>query len=152
MTVEFDQYAYKTSGTSGADGMAVVLSDATLTPQPGAFGGPLGYGYKTGISGFAGGWLGVGLDEYGNYANEGKYQPGVAAQAVSIRGSGSGTSGYRYLTGTASNLNPPVDSGTNSNRPHRYRITVDSAPQATRWPPSSGIPARGTVPWSAPST
>lgn len=127
VTVEFDQYAYKTSGTSGADGMAVVLSDATLTPQPGAFGGPLGYGYKTGISGFAGGWLGVGLDEYGNYANEGgSTNLGSRPQAVSIRGSGSGTSGYRYLTGTASNLNPPVDSGTNSNRPHRYRITVDS--------------------------
>ncbi|MDI3429866.1 MSHA biogenesis protein MshQ [Aeromonas sp. V90_14] len=127
VTVEFDQYAYKTSGTSGADGMAVVLSDATLTPQPGAFGGPLGYGYKTGISGFAGGWLGVGLDEYGNYANEGgTYNLGSRPQAVSIRGSGSGTSGYNYLAGTASNLNPPVDSGINGNRPHRYRITVDS--------------------------
>ncbi|WDA24136.1 MSHA biogenesis protein MshQ [Aeromonas hydrophila] len=127
VTVEFDQYAYKTSGTSGADGMAVVLSDATLTPQPGAFGGPLGYGYKTGISGFAGGWLGVGLDEYGNYANEGgTYNLGSRPQAVSIRGSGSGTSGYNYLAGTASNLNPPVDSGTNGSRPHRYRITVDS--------------------------
>lgn len=127
VTVEFDQFAYKTSGKSGADGMAVVLSDATLTPQPGAFGGPLGYGYKTGISGFAGGWLGVGLDEYGNYANEGGgNSPGSRPQAVSIRGSGSGTSGYNYLAGTASNLNPPVDSGTNGNRPHRYRITVDS--------------------------
>lgn len=127
VTVEFDQFAYKTFGTSGADGMAVVLSDSTLTPQPGAFGGPLGYGFKTGISGFAGGWLGVGLDEYGNYANEGgSYNLGSRPQAVSIRGSGSGTSGYRYLAGTTSNLNPAVDSGTNSNRPHRYRITVDS--------------------------
>ncbi len=127
VTVEFDQFAYKTSGTSGADGMAVVLSDATQTPQPGAFGGPLGYGFKTGFSGFAGGWLGVGLDEYGNYANEGgSYNLGSRPQAVSIRGSGSGTSGYNYLAGTGSNLSPPVDSGTNSNRPHRYRITVDS--------------------------
>ncbi len=127
VTIEFDQYAYKTFGTSGADGMAVVLSDATLTPQPGAFGGPLGYGFKTGISGFAGGWLGVGLDEYGNYANEGgNYNWGSRPQAVSIRGSGSGTSGYNYLAGTISNLSPSVDSGINGNRPHRYRITVDS--------------------------
>ncbi|MFU1554692.1 MULTISPECIES: DUF6701 domain-containing protein [Aeromonas] len=127
VTVEFDQFAYKTFGTSGADGMAVVLSDATLTPQPGAFGGPLGYGFKTGISGFAGGWLGVGLDEYGNYANEGgNYNWGSRPQAVSIRGSGSGTSGYNYLAGTVSNLSPSVDSGINGNRPHRYRITVDS--------------------------
>ncbi|UJQ37261.1 MSHA biogenesis protein MshQ [Aeromonas caviae] len=129
VTIEFDQYAYKTSGSSGADGMAVVLSDATITPQPGAFGGPLGYGFKTGISGFAGGWMGIGIDEYGNYANEGgSYNPGSRPQAVSIRGSGasSGTSGYRYLAGTASNLSPAVDSGTNGNRPHRYRITIDS--------------------------
>ncbi|MGN5056898.1 DUF6701 domain-containing protein [Aeromonas caviae] len=129
VTIEFDQYAYKTSGSSGADGMAVVLSDATITPQPGAFGGPLGYGFKTGISGFAGGWMGVGIDEYGNYANEGgSYNPGSRPQAVSIRGSGAslGTSGYRYLAGTASNLSPAVDSGTNGNRPHRYRITIDS--------------------------
>ncbi|MCH7348804.1 MSHA biogenesis protein MshQ [Aeromonas sp. MR7] len=127
VTIEFDQYAYKTFDTSGADGMAVVLSDATLTPQPGAFGGPLGYGFKTGISGFAGGWLGVGLDEYGNYANEGgNYNWGSRPQAVSIRGSGSGTSGYNYLAGTVSNLSPSVDSGINGNRPHRYRITVDS--------------------------
>ncbi|WGY77515.1 DUF6701 domain-containing protein [Aeromonas caviae] len=126
VTIEFDHYAH---GGNGADGMAVVLSDATITPQPGAFGGPLGYGFKTGISGFAGGWMGVGIDEYGNYANEGgSYNPGSRPQAVSIRGSGasSGTSGYRYLAGTASNLSPAVDSGTNGNRPHRYRITIDS--------------------------
>ena len=127
VTVEFDHYAYKTSGTSGADGMAVVLSDATITPQPGAFGGPLGYGFKTGISGFSGGWLGIGLDEYGNFANEGgSSNLGSRPQAVSIRGSGSGTSGYNYLSGSDSKLSPAVDSGTNSARPHRYRITVDS--------------------------
>lgn len=54
--VEFDHAAY---GGDGADGLGIVLSDATITPQPGSAGGPLGYGYKTGVSGFAGGWLGV---------------------------------------------------------------------------------------------
>ena len=51
--VEFDYFAY---GGSGADGAALVFSDASVTPQPGSFGGPLGYGYKPGVPGFAGGW------------------------------------------------------------------------------------------------
>ncbi|MBU2279780.1 MAG: DUF3494 domain-containing protein, partial [Gammaproteobacteria bacterium] len=133
--VEFDQIAYgKTSG-EGADGVAVVLSDASITPQPGAFGGPLGYGIKSGIPGFAGGWLGIGIDEYGNYSNEGgPASPGRRKQAVAIRGSGSGSNGYRYLAGTCNNgttntggncLSPAVDNN-NVSPAHRYRVTVDS--------------------------
>jgi len=133
MTIEFDQYAH--SG-NGADGMAVVLSDSRVTPQPGAFGGPLGYGFKTGVNGFAGGWLGVGIDEYGNFSGEGgTLNKGRRQQSVVVRGSGSGTSGYNYLKGTCNDgssnttgncLSPTVDSGSDSNRPHRYRLTIDS--------------------------
>ncbi|MFM4705418.1 DUF6701 domain-containing protein [Aeromonas bivalvium] len=133
VTIEFDQYAH---GGNGADGMAVVLSDARVTPQPGAFGGPLGYGFKPGVSGFAGGWLGVGIDEYGNFSGEGGLiNKGRRQQSVAVRGSGSGTSGYNYLRGTCNSgadnangncLSPTVDSGADGNRPHRYRLTVDS--------------------------
>jgi MSHA biogenesis protein MshQ len=131
VVVEFDYRAY---GGSGADGVAVVLSDATVTPQPGAFGGPLGYGFKPGIAGFAGGWLGFGLDEFGNFSNEGgSANVGLRRQSVVVRGSGSGTSGYRYLRGTCNNgttntnsncLSPAVDG--NQTNPHRYRFTIDS--------------------------
>lgn len=131
VTIEFNHYAY---GGSGADGMAVVVSDARVTPQPGAFGGPLGYGFKPGIPGFAGGWLGIGLDEYGNYSAEGgSTNVGSRRQSVVIRGSGSGTSGYRYLRGTCNNgayntgtncLSPAIDGNSNGN--YRYRITIDS--------------------------
>ncbi|MGE6224043.1 DUF6701 domain-containing protein [Aeromonas media] len=133
VTIEFDQYAH---GGNGADGMAVVLSDARVTPQPGAFGGPLGYGFKPGVNGFAGGWLGVGIDEYGNFSGEGgATNKGRRKQSVVVRGSGSGTSGYNYLKGTCKDgadnangncLSPTVDSGSDSNRPHRYRLTIDS--------------------------
>ena len=129
--IEFDHYAY---GGDGADGIAFVLSDAAITPQPGSAGGPMGYGYKPNVNGFAGGWLGFAIDEYGNFSAEGGPSgPGRRPQSVSIRGSGSGTSGYPYLRGTCSNgttntgscLSPKVDNN-NISPAHRYRITVDS--------------------------
>lgn len=130
--IQFDHYAY---GGTGADGIAVVLSDAAITPQPGAFGGPLGYGFKPGISGFAGGWLGIGIDEFGNFSGEGgSSNIGQRRQSVAVRGSGTGTSGYRYLKGTCNNgssntngncLSPTVD-GNNVSPAYRYKITIDS--------------------------
>ncbi len=130
--IEFDHYAY---GGDGADGIAIVLSDATVTPAPGAFGGPLGYGFKSGEPGFAGGWLGIGIDEYGNYSNEGGSgsKPGRRRQSVALRGSGSGETGYQYLAGACEDgkksssgdcLTPSVDDNNGAN--HRYKIVIDS--------------------------
>ncbi|MEO3678447.1 DUF6701 domain-containing protein [Rheinheimera sp. FR7-31] len=130
VVVEFDYYAWSSQGGTGADGVAVILSDATVTPQPGSFGGSLGYAQRNnGDAGFAGGWLGIALDEYGNFSNptEGRLGgPGFRPQSVSIRGSAAGN--YQYLTGTAANLNPRIDvrSTTTAAPGHRYRITVDS--------------------------
>jgi MSHA biogenesis protein MshQ len=137
VVVEFDYFGYN---GSGADGIAVVLSDGSVTPVAGAFGGSLGYAQKapppasdcetsTGCPGFAGGWLGVGLDEFGNFSNptEGRVGgPGSRRDAIALRGSGSGTTGYRYLAGT-NTLSPGVDiSGSTPGPNHRYRITIDN--------------------------
>lgn len=135
-TVEFEHFAY---GGTGADGIAVVFSDASVAPVAGAFGGSLGYAQKSnpgsdctivgGCPGFAGGWLGIALDEYGNFSNptEGRFGgTGQVADSVSIRGSGTGMAGYRFLQGTGT-LSPGVD-GNNvppGTVPHRYRIIVD---------------------------
>ena len=124
--VEFDLYAY---GGTGADGIVVTFSDASIPPVPGSYGGALGYAQRSGGGvGFAGGWLGVGIDEYGNFANpnEGKVGgSGFERDSVALRGSGSGTSGYPYLTSTGS-LSPGVDQiGGTPNPGHRYKITVD---------------------------
>lgn len=122
--LEFDYYAY--SG-SGADGLAIVLSDSAITPQPGSFGGSLGYAQRNnGDAGFAGGWIGIGLDEFGNFSNptEGRQGgPGARSDAVAIRGAYQGN--YRYLRGTRS-LTPGIDQPGNTPTPHRYRVTIDS--------------------------
>ncbi|WP_240778405.1 DUF6701 domain-containing protein [Shewanella polaris] len=132
VSIEFDHFAYD---GNGADGIALVLSDGSITPQAGAYGGPLGYGARSNENGFAGGWLGFGIDEYGNFSREGGPSgPGRRRQSVAIRGSGTGTAGYPYLRGTCSNgttntngscLSPTVDNN-NVSPAHRYRITIDS--------------------------
>lgn len=125
--LQFKYYAYN---GSGADGIAVTFSDAAVTPQPGGYGGSLGYAQLNGTSGFSGGWLGIALDEFGNFSNPTETRnggPGARQDSVSIRGSGAGTTGYRYLSGTAANLSPGVDSTSTAVGPgHTYRITLDS--------------------------
>ena len=142
IVVQFTDYAY--GGTDpGADGIGIVLSDASVAPVAGAFGGSLGYAPKqvalggdTTHPGFTGGWLGVGIDEYGNYSantegRTGGSAPGVTPESVAVRGSGSGYTGYAYMTGTSSLS--PLGIDTNASGDHlmtsgpgyKYRITVD---------------------------
>ncbi len=136
--IEFDHYAWSRIRGTGADGIAVVLSDATVTPQAGSFGGSLGYAQRdNGNNGFAGGWLGIALDEYGNFSNatEGRQEgDGFVPQSVSVRGSGTGLSGYRYITGTGT-LSPRIDRRNSQNaRPgYRYRIVIDARANNTAY-------------------
>lgn len=117
IVVEFDHYAY---GGTGADGIAVTLSDASITPQAGAYGGSLGYAQRTGVNGFGSGWLGVGIDEYGNFRNDdegrgdgGGTPTGLVPDSISVRGSGSGTTGY-LIHAESGTLSPGVDQVTAS--------------------------------------
>ena len=132
ISVEFRQYAYN---GSGADGIAVTLSDYSVPAVPGAFGGSLGYAQRTGVVGFAGGWLGVALDEYGNYQNptEGRLGgPGFIVDSVGARGSGSGMNGYRWLGGTAT-LVPQIDNNGSAtpSRGYYYQVIVDARNEPT---------------------
>ena len=137
--IEFEHNAY---GGTGADGIVLVLSDAAVEPVAGAPGRALGYAQNTvdGLpadeqAGFAGGWLGFAIDEYGNFSvstdgNNGG--PGFLSDTVVVRGHGNGTDGYNYLT-RSSQLNPGVDS-TSSSSPapgHKYRFTFNTYNEKT---------------------
>lgn len=141
ISVEFRQYAYGGSST-GADGMAVILSDYKVPPYPGAFGGSLGYAQKGdssvsdctttgGCPGFAGGWIGVGFDEYGGYSSSGEGRsggPGTRASAVAVRGSYASADykkGYPYLGGTAANTL------TNGSLGYNYQVIIDARAYTT---------------------
>ncbi len=114
------------SANTGADGMAFFLLDASLfsttgtgdntvfnVTKTGSFGGALGYDCSPGKSpadGFKGGYIGLGIDEYGNFANKGDngrsydpLSPGFAYNTITLRGSGNITS-TRF----------PVDSNDNA--------------------------------------
>jgi autotransporter-associated beta strand protein len=106
------QFSYASYNGTGADGITFFLADASKSFSVGAYGGSLGYAQKTvaggggaDINGMNGGYIGLGVDEYGNYANptEGRVGGiGASANAISVRGPGQGLTGYNYLGGTGS--------------------------------------------------
>jgi uncharacterized repeat protein (TIGR01451 family) len=101
-------------GTTGADGYSIYLFDGSYGPvtfDVGASGGSLGYDKKTVApvhAGLTGGYIGVGIDEWGNFSNptEGRLGgPGGRCNAVAVRGPFDHPSGaYYYLGGTASDV------------------------------------------------
>jgi hypothetical protein len=117
LDVTFDSYQYSPPtdppvATTGADGIVFFLAasdptNASASPITlGPFGGHLGYSDDpTGNTtpGLTNGYLGFGLDAYGNYSNDnfantacGEKQ-GFTPQSVAVRGPGNGTTGYCLL-------------------------------------------------------
>jgi autotransporter-associated beta strand protein len=103
-------FNYASYNGSGADGITFFLADASKTFAVGAYGGSLGYAQKTNaggggadINGMNGGYIGVGIDEFGNFSNpsEGRVGgTGFVPNAIAVRGPGQGLTGYNYLGGT----------------------------------------------------
>lgn len=98
-------FEYFTYGGTGADGLTIFLFDAAITNfLPGGFGGALGYGPGEGTPGLSGGYVGIGLDTWGNFGNffggpggfpGGPYE--LHPNSVVVRGPVN--SGYRFITG-----------------------------------------------------
>src|SRR5690606_17588280 len=100
---------------SGADGITFFLFDATASGSfiTGGFGGSLGYAQRAdqGLPGLSKGYLGIALDEFGNFSNslQGRVGgPGRQSGSVTLRGDGDGAgsiqpgtsvpnSNYEYL-------------------------------------------------------
>ncbi|MBC6607756.1 T9SS type A sorting domain-containing protein [Hymenobacter sp. BT188] len=109
-SISFEFFSYGRTGTSGADGFSVYLIDgATSNFRIGADGGSLGYAQRkrdansaTITPGVSNGYVGIGIDEYGNYSNAsearsgGLVASGLTPDAVTIRGKGNGTASTDY--------------------------------------------------------
>jgi len=130
LDITFDTYQY--NGT-GADGIAFTLAAANPSnPTPptatGPQGGDLGYAANTtgspGTAGLPYGYLGIGLDVYGNFANTplaggtGCTEPSpllintAYPESVTARGPGNGTTGYCILGSTATTYNKSSGGGS----------------------------------------
>lgn len=144
ITASFNYVSY---GGNGADGITFFLADASATFGVGAYGGSLGYAQKTlaggatDINGMNGGYIGLGIDEFGNYANNSEGRVGgfdtntatMTPDAVSIRGPGTGLTGYDYLGGT-STLPASLDTpGTGVARPTvtTFQVIITATNQLT---------------------
>ncbi|WP_332960332.1 DUF4347 domain-containing protein, partial [Microcoleus sp. AR_TQ3_B6] len=148
LRVTFDYYAYNrgtipdvNGSLEGADGTSFFLIDGTATPtKAGGFGGSLGYAQNTSppaptIPGIVGGYLGIGLDEFGNYSSSvaGQKRGGFSSRqqdTLALRGSESTT--YNFLTNTSIAIG--IDKPLETNRlpaKRRVQITLTSTTSAT---------------------
>ncbi|MEG4465339.1 DUF4347 domain-containing protein [Microcoleus sp. AT9_B5] len=164
LNIVFDIFPYNgtarpnLAGRTG-DGISFFLIDGTVTPtQAGGYGGSLGYAQNidTNQSGLLGGYLGIGLDEFGNFSTEtqgraGGIPGGRRADSVTLRGSE--VTQYQFLTSTfvpqgidniPDTVNPVPPNGPNN--------TITTSREAARrrvqiilQPPTSATPNRLTV-------
>jgi serralysin len=105
LSITFDFYQY---GGTGGDGISFFLVDGSQKlERPGGFGGSLGYAplqidATTTRPGITGGYIGVGLDAFGNYSDAtGGRTGGVGSRPDSVVVRGSAATNYAYLDGVS---------------------------------------------------
>ena len=141
LDVQFDSYQFTPGTTSRADGISFSLSAAnpaspSAPSSTGQLGGALGYSTNQSGAGIPDGYLGVGLDVYGNYLNasyggsacpaDGSLGNQKYPQSVTVRGPGQGTTGYCIVATTADTSAP----STTDNLPGGTG-TLDETAQST---------------------
>ncbi|HXR53942.1 MAG TPA: hypothetical protein VN793_02730, partial [Acidimicrobiales bacterium] len=113
LDITFDVHMYGgLVGPPYADGISFDLAALRPPPRVGQSGGALGYSTDgSGNPGMPGGYLGIGLDEYGNYSTTTYedptcdssglgFTPGQDANELTVHGPGNGTTGYCLLNST----------------------------------------------------
>ena len=147
LDVRFNSYQY---GGTGADGIVFFLAasdptNASASPITlGPLGGHLGYsGDVGGTAGLTRGYLGIGLDVFGNFASPAfagtgctDSTTGAVPQSVDVRGPGNGSTGYCLLNNAQTA--GPLDSATSQAVPVEVAVN----------PTNGALPAAGgfTVP------
>ena len=115
ITASFEFFTYKPGALSynQADGISFFLFDASVNSfRPGGMGGSMGYAQLYNVPGLAKGYMGIAIDEYGNFSspvNGNKNGgPGRISGTVSVRGpgDGAGPSDYVYQTGVITGTTP----------------------------------------------
>ena len=118
--IDFQYTAWRDYGSDvGADGIGVFFFDAASTFALGGWGGSLAYAPNSTAgttTGLAGGYIGIGLDEYGNFSNptEGRVGgPGFFCNSITLRGATTNNpattnpylTSYQLQTSNMSNVN-----------------------------------------------
>ncbi|GAP98650.1 FG-GAP-like repeat-containing protein [Leptolyngbya sp. NIES-2104] len=133
LSVQFDLYSYGGS-SPGADGISFFLIDGSANPTTaGGVGGSLGYSSNSTPGevgpGIVGGYLGIGFDEFGNFAVNRYGSGGIASadrvpQSITVRGR-EGLN-YPFITTTGRLPGGATIDSTSTTRPEaRRRVGVD---------------------------
>ncbi|GAA3566796.1 hypothetical protein GCM10022197_23510 [Microlunatus spumicola] len=159
LDVRFASYQWASAHPPGADGIGFVLAATDPSnPSPPATTGPVGgsLGYSAAAAkgatpaqpGVANGYLGFGLDVYGNFRSSSYGGTGCATstsapQNVTVRGPGNGTSGY-CIAGTQQVTAGTLDARSATSRPAPVPVEIALNPAADPTTSLGGVavPAR----------
>jgi Bacterial lectin len=122
LSISFNMYQYDATTKPGADGISFLLVNGSQSPaKAGAFGGALGY------KGLAGGYLGIGFDEFGNYSTRAIWGNGTEQkQPNSIVVRGAQSAGYPTIRRITASRRLANDAATSRNAARRHVVITIS--------------------------
>lgn len=151
VVIDFEYTMWRTIADNtyhGADGISVFLFDAMYGPgnfSLGAYGGSLGYANSTQstppTNGVTGGYVGIGLDAYGNFARESEGKNGgsndLSPNSIIMRGPTKGTtpgnsSTNAYLAGVTVLQNGNIVDALNSSGNAQHNVVDYNTVSSTR--------------------